>query len=140
MNREEIDKIDRMCREKFTYSVTNFNLLHWRSHRLAVEAHQPWTGPCGDLTSTVLDFITAGGHPLEQCYRLLVSIDGAAKPDHIVGCVHTNDAGYLIVGDTTRAGAYTAHAMSHRPMDFNRLSEAGEGGQDPLWREGVPWA
>lgn len=135
MNKIDANAIDRMCRTRFTYEVKPFNLLHWRSHRAEVELHEGWSGPCGDLTSTVMDFITENT-PLQDCYRLLVSLEHADKPDHIVGCVRTDDAGFVIVGDTARPGAYSCTGMPHRVIEYNRLSEAGA---NPVWRSGAPW-
>lgn len=136
MLKNEADKIDRACREKFTYEVKPFNLLHWRSHLDDALAERDWSGPCGDLVSTVMDALTRRAAALEDCYRLLVSIEHQEMPDHVVGCVKTSDSGFVIVGDTTRPGAYSHHAMAHRPIDFNRLSEASG---DPVWHAGVPW-
>ena len=89
----------------------------------------------------MLDFVTSTVHEwdpaaLSDCYRLLVSLEHADKPDHMIGCVYTSDGGYVIVGDTTRAGAYSKSGMAHRPIAFGRMSEAAP---DQVWHEGVPW-
>lgn len=130
---------DGYCRRNYMYSVEPFNLLRWRSHLSAVESGQPWAGPCGDLTATVLDILTSTNYAdpvsLDRCYRILVSIDGGDAPDHIVGAVQTDDDGFLIVGDTVRP-AYPHTIFSYKAFEYNRLSEAG---LKPIWREGTPW-
>ena len=131
----EARRIDALARLRFRYLVTEFSLLHWRSHADDVLAGKAWSGPCADLTSTVLDLATREGAALEDCYRLLVSLSGQHKPDHMVGCILTSDDGFVIVGDTTHK-PYSHSAMTHGPCEYNRLSEAGK---DPIWRTGVPW-
>lgn len=138
MNSEEARQVDAQARERFAYEVSPFNLTHWRSHRDAVLAGQPWRGACADLTSTVLDIATRKNDaaPLSACFRLLVSIDGGPDPDHAVACIRTSDAGFVILGDTTRPGTYLRGTMLHRPHSYNCLVEAGV---NPIWRGGVPW-
>lgn len=135
---EQARKIDADARRYFTYQAAPFNLTHWRSFRDDVLAGRPWSGACADLTSTVLDIATHMdfGAPLSECFRLLVSIDGSDKPNHMVGCIRMAGTGFAIVGDTTRPGIYPASDMRHRHFEYNCLAEAGT---DPVWRGGVPW-
>lgn len=139
MTFDEVKQIDARARERFSYKVEEFNLLHWRSHADAVRRGEPWHGPCGDLTSTVLDLATnEGGVPLTECFRIIVGANGGFKADHIVACIKTSDRGYVIFGDTG-GPPYPASRMPHRPLEFNRMDEAGPKHEDIVWRYRTPW-
>lgn len=83
----------------------------------------------------MLDLFGRNACPLADRYRLLVSTTDRAVPDHMIGALHCDGGAWVIVGDTY-APIYPASQMGHTPVDYNRLSEAGE---TPIWRLGVPW-
>lgn len=127
---EAIKTHDRDARRNFTYRAEPGD--SWRSHAEDVRAARKWAGDCDDLASTALDLMGIAGLALEDRYRLVVkSVNGY----HMVGCAVDAEGQFWIVGDTFRA-CYPASLMAHKPVEYNRLSEAGA---DPVWREGIPW-
>lgn len=137
MRAEEIRTWDMKAHAQFDY-VDDGAVDTWRSHADEVLAGKEWQGDCDDLAHTALDLMARAGAPLTSLCRLTVYASSNAA-GHMVGAALDDDGKWWIVGDTYAAEPYAGTAMLHTPKDFNRLSEAGPGFLDPVWRVGVPW-
>ena len=135
MDADVIRAVDAQARHGFTYRPDGA-IDNWRSHADAVLKDEFWSGDCDDLASTVLDLLGRQGLAVDDRYRLLVSSSGGKTPDHMVACARAGDGAFLIVGDTYRS-AYSAAAMRHRGIFYNRMNETQP---EAVWREGVPWS
>lgn len=123
---------DTMARRRFSYRADPRGQDIWRSHADAVLAGSAWSGDCDDLASTVLDLLGREGFSLEDRFRLLVGSGFSAKIDHMVAAALSGGR-LLIIGDTF-GPAYPIREMKHRPILYQRMSEARDG----IWREGAP--
>lgn len=135
MNAIEIIQADATARRGFSYQEDPAKWDNWRSHADEALSGRPWQGDCDDLASTFLDILCRRGAALDQLYRLIVSSTRSATPDHMIAGVRADDGVFWIGGDTF-GPAYRAATMQHRPIYFNRLSEAG---RFPVWRKLTPW-
>lgn len=132
MDAKAIRLLDLQCRTKFIYRADPEGQNTWRSHLAEVRAGRTWYGNCDDLCSTVLDSIATAGAALDAIYRIEVGADGAAAPNHLIGCIWDDGGVCWIVGDTF-GEAYPAGECRHRPFSYQRMDEID------IVRDGAPW-
>lgn len=126
---DEVRHLDSLARRVFTYTPDG-KIDEWRSHSYEALNALPIYDDCDGLASTVVELCFKGGAPLKDLYRIAchASSDGSG---HMVGCIETKDAGFLIIGDTFRA-PYPAAQIQHKPNIYRRLTS-------PDWQEGFPF-
>jgi hypothetical protein len=131
---KELKQTDLQARTKFQFRPDG-PIDTWRSYADQVIRGISWAGDCDDLSSTVLDLLGRRGVPLEDRYRVLVSMAKNGKVDHMIGMVVDSHGKFWIVGDTNQQ-IYPARAIYYQAIEYNRLSETINGA--PVWRQGLP--
>lgn len=125
----EVRYWDLLARRVFIYTPDG-NIDEWRSHADEALRGETIRDDCDGLASTVVDLCFRAGCPEDMLNRLAVkaSSDGSG---HMVAGIETEDAGFIIAGDTFRA-PYPAAEIRHKPIMYRKLSE-------PVWRDGFPF-
>lgn len=120
MNSNNIIKIDKLVRSKFTYKLDDGD--HWRSFAKEVKAGKEWQGDCDDLATTTIQMLSEQGVKSTSLARACVSSTNGKKIDHMIAFCKDDKGIIWVIGDTF-GSAYRLDSMKHRPIFISLVSE-----------------